>query len=96
MRIGSEGNHIADVKRRGWRGALDFVHQHGLDGIFFKSIFDLSPTLDHGELREAKAYADSLGLYVEAGIRRINPYNIPEDPHIRHSVGATIARRWRP
>ena len=28
MRIGSEGNHIADVKRRGWRGSLDFVHQH--------------------------------------------------------------------
>lgn len=87
MRIGSEGNHIADVKRRGWRGALDFVHQHGLEGIFFKSIFDLSPTLDYGELRDVKAYADSLGLYIEAGVGRINPYNVPEDPHIRQFGG---------
>jgi sugar phosphate isomerase/epimerase len=87
MRIGSEGNHIVDVKRRGWRGSFDFAHEHGLDGIFFKSIFDLSPTLDYGELREAKAYADSLRLYVEAGVGRINPYNIPEDPHIRQFGG---------
>jgi len=87
MRIGSEGNHIVDVKRRGWRGSFDFAREHGLDGIFFKSIFDLSPTLDYGELREAKAYADSLGMYLEAGVGRINPYNIPEDPHVRQFGG---------
>jgi len=87
MRIGLEGNHLAGVGQRGWRGSLDFAHQHELDGVFFKSILDLSPTLDLGELREARAYADALGMYLEVGIGRINPYNTAESPHVRRLGG---------
>jgi sugar phosphate isomerase/epimerase len=82
MKIGVEGNHIAQVKLLGPMGALDFVKEQGLDGVFFKMITHLSPTLDLGEIRDVKTYADSLGLYLECGVGRINPYNIPESPDI--------------
>ncbi|MFN8678776.1 MAG: TIM barrel protein [Thermomicrobiales bacterium] len=87
MRIGTEGDHIGKAKQRGGIGTLDFAHAQGLDGVFFKSILDVSPTLDMGELREAKAHADSLGLYFEVGIGRINPYNTAESPHVRNLGG---------
>jgi sugar phosphate isomerase/epimerase len=83
MRIGVEGDHIAEARRRGGIGALRFAHEHGLDGVFFKSVLDLSPSLDGGELRSARAYADEMGLYLEVGIGRVNPYNTAESPHIR-------------
>ena len=83
MRIGTEGDHIGKAKQRGGIGTLDFAHAQGLDGVFFKSILDVSPTLDLGELREAKAHANTLGLYLEVGIGRINPYNTAESPHVR-------------
>lgn len=83
MRIGSEGDHIVGAKKRGAIDSLTFAHEQGLDGVFFKGILDVSPTLDLGELREAKAHADSLGLYLEAGVGRINPYNTAESPQVR-------------
>jgi sugar phosphate isomerase/epimerase len=87
MRIGSEGDHIIGSKQRGAIGSLQFAHEQGLEGVFFKGILDVSPTLDPGELREAKACADSLGLYLEAGVGRINPYNTAESPQVRQLGG---------
>lgn len=83
MRVGVEGDHIAEAKRRGGIGSLQFAHDQGLDGVFFKSVLDLSPSLDAGELREVRAFADERGLYLEVGIGRVNPYNTAESPHIR-------------
>lgn len=83
MKIGVEGNHIPDVKSRGVWGTLDFAKKYGLEGVFFKSVFNLSPTLDLGELKEVRARADELGLYLETGIGRVNPYNTAETPEIR-------------
>lgn len=87
MRIGSEGDHIVNAKARGGIGALAFAHEQGLEGVFFKSILDISPTLDPGELREARQYADSHGLYLEVGIGRVNPYNTAESPNVRQLGG---------
>lgn len=87
MRIGLEGNHLAGVGQRGWRGSLDLAREHGLDSVFFKSILDLSPTLDMGELREARAYADCHGMDVEVGIGRVNPDSTAESPHVRRLGG---------
>jgi sugar phosphate isomerase/epimerase len=87
MRIGTEGDHIGKAKQRGGIGTLDFAHAQGLEGVFFKSILDVSPTLDLGELREAKAHADARGLYLEVGIGRVNPYNTAESPHVRRLGG---------
>lgn len=83
MRIGTEGDHIGGAKQRGGIGTLRFAHEIGLEGVFFKSIFDLSPTLDPGELRDARSCADDLGLYLEVGIGRVNPYNTAESPQVR-------------
>ena len=54
---------------------LDTVKSHGLDGCLFASPFDVSATLDSGEIREVRAYADSLGLYLDAAVGQINPYH---------------------
>lgn len=53
---------------------LDTVKSHGLDGCLFASPFDVSATLDLGEIRAARAYADSLGLYLDAAVGQVNPY----------------------
>jgi 3-oxoisoapionate decarboxylase len=57
------------------RTVLDTVKGHGLDGCLFPTPFDLSPTLDLGEIRETRAYAESLGLYLDASSGQINPYH---------------------
>jgi sugar phosphate isomerase/epimerase len=63
-----------------------------LDGVFFKSILDLSPTLDARELADVRARADELGLYLEVGLGRVNPYNTPESPEIRQLGEGDYAR----
>jgi len=55
----------------------------GLEGVFFRDIRDLSPTLDAGELSDAVAAADERGLYIEAGAGKVNPFAMPEDASIR-------------
>ena len=54
---------------------LDSVKSHGLNGCLFASPFDVSAALDPGEIREARAHADSLGLYLDAAVGQINPYH---------------------
>ena len=83
MRIGIEGTHIFDARVEGPRALFDRAKELDLDGVFFKSVLDLSPTLDRAELEDVKAEADERGLYVEAGVGLVNPFGLPEKPHIR-------------
>ena len=84
MKVGSDTDKLPDeVKKRGAFAVLDYLHERGFDGAFFRLMLDLSPTLDPGELKEVKAHADSLGLFLESGIGWVNPYNTPERPEIR-------------
>jgi sugar phosphate isomerase/epimerase len=62
---------------------LGEVARHGLDGVFFRSVLELSPTLDHGQMRETAAYAVGLGMRIEAGVGKVNPFSTPEAPAIR-------------
>jgi sugar phosphate isomerase/epimerase len=55
----------------------------------------MSPTLDHGELREIKAHADSLGMYVESGLGKANPYASPEAPELRAAGDGDILLGFR-
>ncbi|MFN8525996.1 MAG: sugar phosphate isomerase/epimerase family protein [Chloroflexota bacterium] len=87
MRIGTEGDHIAEAKTRGAIGALQFAIDQGIDGVFFKSILDLSPTLDPGELQNVRDFADAHDLYLEVGAGRVNPYNTAESPYVRELGG---------
>ncbi len=62
---------------------LDEAARHGLDGVFFRSALELSPTLDRVQMREAAGHAARLGLRVEAGVAKVNPFSTPEAPAIR-------------
>lgn len=55
----------------------------GLEGVFFRSALELSPTLDVGELAALREQADDLGLYLEVGAAKVNPFAAPEAPEIR-------------
>jgi sugar phosphate isomerase/epimerase len=83
MKVGVDGNHTVGYKTRGVLKTLDFAKEHGLEGIFIKTVLELSPTLDEGELKEIKSHADALGLYLDCGVGRVNPYNTAESPNVR-------------
>jgi len=83
MRLGIDGLKLPEVKKRGPLASLSQVKELGLGGIFFSSILDMSPTLDSGILREIRAEADALGLYLESGLGKINPYCSAEAPELR-------------
>ena len=62
---------------------LDAVQDFGLDGINLRTLDELSPTLDAGFLAEWAAHARELGLYVEMGLGKVNPYMTAELPRVR-------------
>lgn len=83
MKVGIEGNHTFNCHELGVHRVLELAAEYQLDGVFYKSVLDLSPSLDPGALREVREHADQLGLYLEAGLGRVNPFNTPESPYIR-------------
>jgi sugar phosphate isomerase/epimerase len=62
------------------RAMLDRARADGLDGVLFRSPVLLSEALDPGELRDAVAYADDQGLYLELGAGWICPYDFERAP----------------
>src|SRR3954452_12109943 len=83
MRVGVEGRKLPRARGENALQSLDLCRELGLDGIFFRTVLDMSPTLDLGELREIRSHADELDLYLEAGLGKVNPYALPEAPEIR-------------
>jgi sugar phosphate isomerase/epimerase len=83
MRIGVDGLKIPESARRGPLGSLDHAHELGMAGLFFRTVLQMSPTLDAGELREIRQRADDLGMYIETGLGKVNPYANPETPEFR-------------
>jgi len=83
VRIGIDGLKLPGRSRRGPLGCLDLASELGLSGVFFSTMLDMSPTLDAGELRQLRSHADSLGLYLESGLGKVNPYANPEEPRYR-------------
>jgi sugar phosphate isomerase/epimerase len=90
MKLGIDGIKLPEAKKRGPLASLDHVKELGLAGIFFSTALDMSPTLDPGALRDIRAKADALGLYLESGIGKINPYCSAEEPALRAAGGGDI------
>lgn len=70
----------------GWGDGIQALHaaaQAGLDGVNLRTLDELSPTLDRSELDDFAAAATDLGLYVEMGIGKVNPYMTAELPRVR-------------
>src|SRR5690348_4540437 len=83
IRLGADVDKLYAVKGKGPFAVLDFLKANNFDGAFFRTMLDISPKLDLGELKEVKAHADSLGLFLDGGIGWLNPYNTAERPEIR-------------
>ncbi|MBY5543379.1 sugar phosphate isomerase/epimerase [Rhizobium leguminosarum] len=90
MKLGIDSIKLPEAKKRGPLASLDHVKELGLAGIFFSTALDMSPDLDSGLLREIRAKADELGLYLESGIGKINPYCSAEEPALRAAGGGDI------
>jgi sugar phosphate isomerase/epimerase len=83
MRVGVDGRKLPRANGEDGLRSLDLCRALGLDGVFFRTVLDMSPRLDLVELREIRAHADELGLYLEAGLGKVNPYALAEAPEIR-------------
>ena len=84
MRVGLDvDKQPSAIQKQGPIAMLDYVKENGFDGAYFRLMLDLSPKLDPEELKEIKAHADSLGLFLGAGVGWMNPYNTAERPEIR-------------
>jgi sugar phosphate isomerase/epimerase len=92
MRVGVDGRKIPEAAERGPLRSLDHGKALGMEGLFFRTVLEMSPTLDAGELREIRAHADDLGLYLETGLGKVNPYATPETPELRRVGDGDIRR----
>ncbi|MFF0341561.1 sugar phosphate isomerase/epimerase family protein [Kribbella sp. NPDC004875] len=92
MRLGSDALKLPGATTLTAPEQLQQAAEHGLGGLFFRTMLHLSPTLDPGLLREVRSTADRLGLYLESGLGKVNPYGLPESPELRAlGDGDTVA-----
>ncbi|MDP5227631.1 MULTISPECIES: sugar phosphate isomerase/epimerase [Arthrobacter] len=83
MRLGSDAVKLPGAGRLTPVEQLQQASERGLHGLYFRSTLHLSPTLDPGYLREIRDCADDLGLYLESGLGKTNPYALAESPELR-------------
>ncbi|WP_418061240.1 sugar phosphate isomerase/epimerase family protein [Pimelobacter simplex] len=83
FRIGTDSSKFPAPPGTDAAWLLERAAKAGLEGVFFRSALELSPTLDVGELTALRQQADDLGLYLEVGAAKINPFAAPETPEIR-------------
>jgi len=95
IRVGVDGKKIPEAAKRGPLATIGHAHELGMDGLFFRSVLDMSPTLDPGVLRELRQRADDLDLYLETGLGKVNPYANPEAPELRAIGDGDILRGFR-
>lgn len=56
------------------RQVIDYAKEHGCEGVQFGTPWELSPTLDEGEIVAICGYAREKGLTLEVGIPSVNPH----------------------
>ncbi|MCR1785704.1 sugar phosphate isomerase/epimerase [Nocardioides carbamazepini] len=83
FRIGTDSSKFPAPEGTDAAWLLERAAKVGLEGVFFRSALELSPTLDVGELAALRQQADDLDLYLEVGAAKINPFAAPEAPEIR-------------
>ncbi|MFI9605264.1 sugar phosphate isomerase/epimerase family protein [Streptomyces sp. NPDC052043] len=83
MKIGVDGRKIPGAAQHTPLEILDHAHSLGMEGVYFRTVLDITPTLDRGILRELRRHADHLGLYLQMGLAKVNPYAAAEAPEVR-------------
>ena len=84
MKVGIEMCHgfIEDIGFDDFIPGFDRAKDFGFSGMYYKSPQYISKNLDPVRLRAARQYANELGLYLEFGLGRVNPYNTSEAPDV--------------
>jgi sugar phosphate isomerase/epimerase len=95
MRLGVDGRKIPESAKRGPVRSLEHGKELGMAGLFFRTVLDMSPTLDPGELKAIRERADDLGMYMETGLGKVNPYASPEAPELRAIGDGDIVEGFR-
>ena len=95
MKLGVDGRKIPEAAKRGPIASFDHARAMGMAGLFFRTVLDMSPTLDPGQLAAIRDYADSIGMYLETGLGKVNPYATPEAPELRLIGGGDILLGFR-
>lgn len=83
MRVGSDALKLPGSGTLSPPEQLRQAADHGLEGLFFRTMLHMTPTLDRGLLRETREEADRLGMYLESGLGKVNPFGLPETPEVR-------------
>lgn len=87
MLVGVDSTKFPGAGELGAPGLLARAAELGFDGVYFRSLLELSPALDRGELDAVAVLAAELGLRVDAGIGKVNPFSTPEAPELRRLGG---------
>ena len=82
-RVGIDGRKFPRAAELGPIALLQRCAELGYAGVFFRTILDVAPDLDAGRLREMRGLADELGLFLELGLGKVNPFNTSEDHTVR-------------
>lgn len=73
MRVGLDAYSVKPLNLDA-RQTLEYARARGLAGVQFGTAYELSPTLDPGEIAEVAAEFRHHGCYLEVGIPCINPH----------------------
>jgi sugar phosphate isomerase/epimerase len=92
LKVGVDGRKLPGAIIRNPVDNLEAAAKLGMDGVFFRTVLDLTPTLDRGLLRELRQRADELCLYLEMGLAKVNPYANAEAPEVRELGGGDYRR----
>ncbi|MFH8250618.1 sugar phosphate isomerase/epimerase family protein [Microbacterium sp. B2969] len=92
MRIGVDSTKFPGARDLTAIGLLERVDELGFEGVYFRSVLELSPALDAAELRDVQDCARDLDLRIEAGIGKVNPFTVPELPDLRALGGGDYRR----
>jgi sugar phosphate isomerase/epimerase len=83
MRLGTDALKFPGAADATPLEIVERAHAEGLDGVFFRTILTMSETLDTGELGDIRSLIDDHGMYLEAGLGKVNPFGTPETPELR-------------
>ncbi|HVL26072.1 MAG TPA: sugar phosphate isomerase/epimerase family protein [Thermomicrobiales bacterium] len=82
-RLGVDARKYPGATGLGPLGVIEDAAGHGFEGVFFRTILDVSPTLAPDVLADVRRAADRHGMYIEVGLGKVNPFNTAEAPEIR-------------
>ncbi len=63
--------------------ALARTRDLGLEGALFRTLYEITPSLDGAVLSDVADAAKDLDLYLEFGAGMVNPFMTAEQPHVR-------------